>query len=175
MIALQEKDEMMRTKQRKIVLILPVFFLLLIFFQNCASTSMQESEQTPAQLFQKPYDEVWNAVEDFVENDLMCAARKKNKKKGHFESEWVHRIDTEGTLRWRIVADLEKKANGVHVLIEKKIEQRDEVSKQMTKYKKESKDTAMKNAGWTRKQAERSTIEGFYHQIENKLLSVETN
>jgi hypothetical protein len=165
----------MRTKHREFFLLVPGFFLLLFLFQNCASTTGKESERTPAQLFQKPYDEVWNAVEDFVENDLMCVSKKKNKKKGHIETEWVHRIDTEGTLRWRIVADMEKKANGVLVLINKKIELRDDVSKQVNRYKKESKDTAMKNSGWTRKQAERSTIESFYHKIDNKLLSAENN
>lgn len=141
-----------------------------LIMQSCLSTPENESQRNIEQVFNASYDEVWSALENLILNDLGCAAKKINKKKGFIETEWVHRIDTEGTMRWKIRAKINKRKSGVGVLIDKEVQAQDEVRRNINRYRKETRSKDVKPmAGWTKSEKDLSTIKGFYKKIENKL------
>ena len=70
--------------------------------QACASFPQQKEMHAMARVFDLPYDKVWQSVEDLLHRDLKCIFKKEDKKDGVLETEWVHRMDTEGKKRWMI-------------------------------------------------------------------------
>lgn len=137
------------------------FFLL-----QCASTRDREVRSF-ARVYPQPYDTVWSAVEDLVYMDLSCTPKKTDKDHGVIETEWVHLMDTEGIKRWMIQAEVHKIANGIRVVIDKRIEMRDEVSKSINRFKKENNEP--KSSGWKRKDIEQKVFDDLYRRIDQKL------
>ena len=137
--------------------------------QGCATTAGKEV-LSQARMFNRPYEQVWTALSDLLENDMMCVPKEVKKKKRHgvIETEWVHRIDTEGTLRWKIVAEVRQQSDGVLVLIDKKVQLRDQAKKNVDRYRREKKDTAGKT-GWKNQKADVSSIETVYDALGRKL------
>jgi hypothetical protein len=151
------------------------FVISSLYLQGCASTP--DSEALPdAHVYDKPYDEVWDAVEDLVFNDLRCVPKKVSKKKGIIETEWVHRIDTEGTMRWRIRSEIKKKKNGVWVLIEKQVHMQDGVRRNTQRYKTykqdrryEKQEAQSPHSGWKKRETAVNTIDDLYNRLREKL------
>ncbi len=141
--------------------------ILLLCITACATVSSRDA-QSMARVFNKPYDAVWAAVEDLISNDLACIPKKINKKKGLIETEWVHRFDTEGTVRWQITAAVKQKKNGTWVMIQKRTQTRDVVSRKMSRYRKEQNEPT-NNAGWTNTPVDRTSVENYYGLITDKL------
>ena len=148
----------------------PAIALLLIFsafiFQGCSSTRDREV-QSSARVYDRPYDAVCTAVEDLVWKELECIPKNAKAKKGFVETEWAHRIDTEGTTRWMIRAEINKVPNGIRLLLDKKVELQDTVSKNINKYKKESKEP--QTGGWKQKEIERKDLADLYRKVEQRL------
>ncbi len=141
------------------------------FIPGCASTEEAGQERNSGRVFSASYDEVWAALEEIILKDLRCAPKKISKKKGIINTEWIYRIDTEGTIRWMIRARAKKTDNGVLVRINKEVEMRDEVSRNINKYRKESKDRTESRAGWKRGESNMGSVDDLYLKVENMLSS----
>lgn len=152
--------------KRFFLFFVPLAVLAGWLLQSCASTRDREILST-ARVYPQPYDSVWAAVEDLVYNELKCTPKKTDKKKGLLETEWVHRFDTEGTKRWMIEARIQKVQNGVQVLIDKRVEMQDTVSRNIHKYKKETNEP--QSSGWKKQDMERAVLEDLYRRVEQKL------
>ena len=153
--------------------VLMFFVISSLYLQGCASTTNRESLRE-AQVYDKSYDEVWGAVEDLVFNDLRCVPKKVNKKKGIIETEWVHRMDTEGTMRWMIKSEIKKKKNGVWVLIDKQVQMQDGIKRDTQRYKTYKQDRRyekqdVQQPGWKRRETDVSTTDGLYNRLGEKL------
>ncbi|MEI6125117.1 MAG: hypothetical protein WCQ99_01050 [Pseudomonadota bacterium] len=145
-------------------LLFSIFFTFI--FRGCASAPGREV-QSSARVYDRPYDAVWDAVENLVWKELKCTPKKAGEKKGLIETEWAHRIDTEGTTRWMLRAEVKKVPNGIQLLLDKRVELRDIVSKNIHKYKKESNEP--QTGGWRKKEIERKELEDLYRKIEQRL------
>ena len=108
---------------------------LLLLCIACASVESGDG-QPEVRMYTEPYDEVWAAMESLIIDDMHCVANKISKKKGIIETEWATRIDTDGTFRWKLKARADKKKDGVLVMIEKRVEMRDEMTRSMNRYRK---------------------------------------
>lgn len=152
-----------------------VFFLLFLilfiasssFIQSCAS-SRKKASYEKARVINRPYDEIWEGLEMLIFDDLGCVPKKTNKDEGIIETEWVHRIDSDGTHRWKIMTEMKKTENGVWLLIDKQVQLKDEVQKKINKFKKETRDTA-EQAKWGSKEIDPLSIEELYQRLNNKL------
>ena len=146
-----------------------VFFITVVYCLGCASATRKEAE-TLSRVYQKPYDEVWAAVEDFICNELQCVPKKLNKKKGVIETEWAHRIDTEGMVRWQILSKVKQKKDGVWVTLEKRVQMRDEVSKNLNRYKQKEKNEPTNTAsGWSKAHLDAGAVREYYQGIEDRM------
>jgi hypothetical protein len=152
-----------------------LFALLFLMAGACllqACTSFPQSKEmlSMARVFDRPYDEVWKSVEDLLHHDLKCIFKTNDKKDGVLETEWVHRMDTEGRKRWMIIANVRTVKGGVEVVLYKKVELQDDVSKSIDKYntkKKDAPETA--SGGWKKTDVNLTAVEELYKKLENKL------
>jgi uncharacterized lipoprotein len=138
-----------------------------VLLQACASTQEREM-RSMARVYDRPYDRVWSSVEELLRFDLKCAFKKNDKQDGLLETEWVHRMDTEGSKRWMVRADIRKVKNGVEVVLIKKLEMQDNVSRSLERYKKESKDPTS-GGGWKKTDVAPDTVEDLYRKLGQKL------
>lgn len=138
--------------------------------QACTSFPQEKEMQSMARVFNLPYDQVWLSVEDLLHRDLKCIFKKNDKKEGVLETEWVHRMDTEGKKRWMIIATVRTVKGGVEVAMYKKVEFQDDVSKSIDKYSAKKKDSAASpSSGWKKTDVNLTALEGLYQQLEGKL------
>jgi len=138
--------------------------------QACTSFPQQKEMQSMARVFDLPYDQVWQSVENLLHHDLKCIFKKNDKKDGVLETEWVHRMDTEGRKRWMIRAHVRTVKDGVEVVMYKKVEFQDEVSKNIDKYRNQKKDNAATpTSGWKKTDVNLTTVEDLYQKLEGKL------
>ena len=144
------------------------FLACAVLLQACAST--QEAQmRSMARVYDRPYDRVWSSVEELLRFDLKCALKKNDRPDGVIETEWVHRMDTEGTKRWMVKATVRKVKGGVEVGLYKKLELQDNVSKSLEKFnsKKEKNDPAA--SSWKKTDVAPDTVEDLYRKLELKL------
>lgn len=141
-----------------------------LFQQSCAHEMGNRELASPdARIFNKPYDEVWEAVKEVIFVDLGCFEKEMNKKKGLIETTWVSRITTDGTLRWRIKATLQKRKDSTLVAISKEVQILDELRKSIKKYKEEAAKGDDHTASWRNTHEDLSALGEIYQGLENKL------
>ena len=145
--------------------------ILITFIPGCASTGKSPESQASGYVFNRPYDEVWDALEDLVFNDLGCVQKKINKKKGLLKTGWVHRIDTQGTTRWMISAEVKKKKEGIWMLINKDVQNRDKTIRKVQRYRQQqdTMDKNRQNKGWKKAETDFVSTENLYRRIREKL------
>ena len=153
-------------REKNLLFVLMFIVAGAVLLQACASTQEREM-RSMARVYDRPYDRVWSSVEELLRFDLKCAFKKNDKQDGLLETEWVHRMDTEGSKRWMVRADIRKVKNGVEVVLIKKLEMQDSVSKSLERYKKESKDTP--SGGWRKTDVAPDTVEDLYRKLGQKL------
>lgn len=136
-------------------------------FQGCASTRNKAVEDK-ARVVSGTYESVWQAAEALVLTDLGCAAKKSNMEKGYLETEWVHKIEPDGVVRWRIVAEVKQTKQGVRVRLDKQFQTKDSPSKNIDRFGKEKKDTAGQT-GWGSTSADLKAIDDLYQRLEQRL------
>ena len=136
--------------------------------QSCASTKNMKQEYETERVFNVSYDDAWAALVEVVLNDLGCAQKKINKKKGILETEWIYTINTDGTIRWKLSARIKKKREGVWMMVDKIIQSRDQVSKSINKYKKKSR-ASEKPFSWRRSETDKNAVDDLFFEIESKL------
>jgi hypothetical protein len=157
-------------KKKDILYALIIIMTGACMLQACTSFPQKREMQSMARVFDRPYDQVWQSVEDLLHRDLKCIFKKNDKKDGVLETEWVHRMDTEGSKRWMIVANLRNVKGGVEVVMYKKVELQDDVSKSLNKYNNTKKDTAGTPAGgWKKTDIDLATVEDLYTKLESEL------
>ncbi|MCX8042695.1 MAG: hypothetical protein N3B18_01050, partial [Desulfobacterota bacterium] len=146
-----------------------VLWCCLILVSGCVSVREREI-RLYARTYPQPYDKVWDAVEDILLRDFKCTIKGRDKKRGKIETEWVHVFDTDGTKRWMVQAQLKKHSNGVTVIVDRRVELRDEPSRTISRYRREKKDTNEPTASaWKRTDVDREAIEDIYRKIDVKL------
>ena len=134
----------------------------------CASYPLQEEMQSMARVYDQPYDRVYSSAEELLRSDLSCAIKKSDEDDGLIETEWVHRIDTEGRKRWKIKAEVHKAPGGTEVIFYKRSDLQGEVSKSIGKHKK--KDTAPSpSGGWRKTHIDLASVDDLYRRLETKL------
>ena len=126
--------------------------------------------QSIKRVYDRPYDQVWNSIADMLHADLKCIFKKNDKQAGELETEWVHRMDTEGNKRWMVRATVRKVQGGTEVVLYKKLELQDEVSKSLNKYQKKKEDPSdTPSGGWQRTTVDMASLDELYHLLEKKL------
>jgi len=143
-------------------------FICCAVVQGCASTRNRAVEEK-AQVVSSTYEAAWQAVEALVLTDLGCAAKKSDADDGYLETEWVHKIEPDGVVRWRIVAELKQTKQGVRVKIDKQMQLKDSPSKNIDRYGKEKKDTAGQT-GWGGTEADFKAIDDLYLRLAQRLI-----
>jgi hypothetical protein len=139
-----------------------------VLLQACAS-NQELQMRSMARVYDRPYDRVWSSVEELLRFDLKCALKKNDKPDGVIETEWVHRMDTEGTKRWMVRATVRRVKGGTEVALYKKLEMQDSVSKSLEKYnsKKEKNDPAA--SSWKKTDVAPDSVDDLYRKLELKL------
>jgi hypothetical protein len=100
---------------RLVLLSLTLVCLLL----SCGGAPEIEDENLPYELktFDKEYDEVWNALEHIIVDEMRLPIKIKDKERGLIQSDWVSVIRLRGTMRWYVKVLLNKEANGTTVKV----------------------------------------------------------
>jgi hypothetical protein len=140
----------------------------LVLAAGCA-TSRTRALRDTARVYQRPYDEVWGTLKEYIVDDLGCVPVKISKRKGIIRTDWVTLIDTHGTARWMISAEAEKKKNGVRVIMDKKVQAVDEFSKNIARYKKDRQQMTPKDSSWKTRDININGINELYSAFEKKL------
>jgi uncharacterized lipoprotein len=87
--------------------------------------------------FTHGYDEVWEALQGILVEELMLPIKIKDRDKGLIETEWISVIRIRGTLRWYLKILIDKGENQTVVRIydrvEEPISEKDDVGKLKTK------------------------------------------
>ena len=146
--------------------------LSLLIFVGCASPRKRALKSTIFS-YEKSYDEVWNAVNDFLLNDMNCFFDSDDKGSGRIETGWVHTMDMDGYNKWKILARVEKGKNGVYVFLDK-IEQVKKIPReQMGMTSEQGRNNRDRNTpdsfNWRTLEVNKAEIEGFQNQIRIKL------
>jgi hypothetical protein len=152
--------------RRKDMLFAAVIAVACALLMQACATAQERQMRSMARVYDTPYDRVCSSVEELLKKDLKCLLKKNDRDGGHFETEWVHRMDTEGNKRWMVRADVRKVKNGVEVVLYKKIELQDSVSKSLDKYKKDKAEAA--SAGWKKTDVAPDSVEDLYRKLERK-------
>jgi hypothetical protein len=148
----KEKKQFILTGNEYLTMKKPINKLLLLLytcslFYSCAAPPQTMGDEAPysAKIFAKEYDEVWEAVEEIVTDDLRIPIKTKDKERGIIMSEWVSVIRMRGTLRWYIRIVLERGDDTIRVKVYDRVEAPN-TQKQENEKMKTKKDTI--NVGW---------------------------
>lgn len=137
--------------------------------QACASFPRQEEMRSMARVYDRPYETVYGSVQELLLKDLRCALKEDDRDGGRLETEWVHRIDTEGRKRWMIRADVHRVGSGTEVVFYKKSDLQDEVSKSINKYKAKKDTPPSAASGWKKTDIDLAGVTGLYRMLEKRL------
>ena len=117
-----------------------LFLLIYLFFLLCACrTPHTEVSGIPliSKTFTQGYDEVWDALEEVMVEELLLPITLKDKKKGIIETDWISVIRMRGTLRWHLKIIMDRVENQTVVRIYERVEEpmskKDIVGKMKTK------------------------------------------
>ena len=98
-----------------------VFLALMIacLFSGCGGAPPIEDEILPSEskTFDKEFDEVWNALERVMVDDMRLPIKIKDKERGIIQSDWISVIRLRGTMRWYVKALVSKEMNGTAVKV----------------------------------------------------------
>jgi len=99
--------------------------LFLLFFPWGCRTAETTISGTPvmAKTFTQGYDEVWEALEEVLVEELMLPIKIKDREKGLIETEWISVIRIRGTLRWYLKIHIDKGENQTVVRIYDRVEE----------------------------------------------------
>ena len=108
---------------------------------GCAAPQQPIGDEFPysSKTFTKSYDEVWDAVEEVVADDLMIPIKEKNKERGIIKSDWISIIRIRGTLRWNVKIILETAEDSTRVKVYDRVEEPLSEKAAMEKMKKKDK------------------------------------
>jgi uncharacterized lipoprotein len=153
------------------VVSLAVIFSLLVA-AGCASPRKRALKSTIS-LYEKSYDEVWKAVNDFLLNDMNCSIDSEDKASGRIGTGWVHTMDMDGYNKWKINARVKKGKNGVYVFLDKMEQVKNIPREQMGMNSEQGRNQRDRNTpdsfNWRTLKVNKAEIEGFQNQLRIKL------
>ena len=126
----------MHLSTRKELFLLGLFIL---FCQWGCRTAQTEISGTPVmeKTFTHGYDEVWEALEEVMDEELMLPIKIKDKGKGLIQTDWISVIRIRGTLRWHMKVFLEGDDNSttarVFIRVEEPTSVKEDVGNMKTK------------------------------------------
>jgi hypothetical protein len=93
--------------------------MVVCFFSGCGGAPPIEDENLPYELktFEKEYDEVWDAMERVMVDDMRLPIKIKDKERGIMQSDWISVIRLRGTMRWYVKVLVSKEAKGTTVKV----------------------------------------------------------
>ena len=103
-----------------------VFLVLSFLFLQWGCTTTPPEKGTylyTSKTFVKEFDEVWDALLEILDKDLMYPIRHKDKKRGILVTDWTSVIRIRGTLRWNVRVLLEREGNTTVVKVYDRIEE----------------------------------------------------
>jgi uncharacterized lipoprotein len=168
-IGLNYKYEQEKNMEKKIFQVVLLAVILSLFFVEGCATPRKRALKSTMSLYEKSYDEVWNAVNDFLLSDLNCSIDSEDKASGRIETGWVHTMDMDGYNKWKITARVKKKKNGVYVEIDKLAQVKKIPRKRVGMYaeeraKHEARNTAEAST-WKTLKVDKAEIESFHNQL----------
>lgn len=107
---------MMRVDIRIIIVVLSLLLCSLIC--GCGGPEI-ENENLPyeSKTFDREYDDVWEAVEHIMVDEMMLPIKIKDKERGIIQSDWVSVIRLRGTMRWYLKVLLNRESDGTTVRV----------------------------------------------------------
>ena len=96
-----------------------VSLMMVCIFSGCGGAPPIEDENLPYELktFEKEYDEVWDALERVMVDDMRLPIKINDKERGLIQSDWISVIRLRGTMRWYVKVLVSKGANGTTVKV----------------------------------------------------------
>lgn len=159
--------------KKKIFQVVSLVVILSFFFvAGCASPRKRVLKSTIS-IYEKSYDEVWNAVNDFLLNDVNCSIESEDKASGRIETGWVHTMDMDGYNKWKIIARFKKKKNRISVLLDKrelvKKIQRPPIGMDSEQRQRNMERNTPDAATWVTLSVDKTEIERFHNRLRIKL------
>jgi hypothetical protein len=110
------KGSPMKTKAGIIILL---SMALACLMPGCGGAPQIEEDNLSYQskTFVQDYDEVWNALEHIMVDEMMLPIKVKDKERGLILSDWISVIRLRGTMRWYVKVLLYKEVDGTTVKI----------------------------------------------------------
>jgi len=113
--------------------------LFILFCQWGCRTAQTEISGTPVieKTFTQGYDEVWEALVEVMDEELMLPIKIKDRERGLIQTDWISVIRIRGTLRWHMKVFLDgddsSTAARVFVRVEEPTSAKEDVGKMKTK------------------------------------------
>ena len=87
--------------------------LFILFCQWGCRTAQTEISGTPVieKTFTQGYDEVWEALVEVMDEELMLPIKIKDRERGLIQTDWISVIRIRGTLRWYLKILIDKGEN----------------------------------------------------------------
>ena len=144
-----------------------IFFLICCLFAGCAAPQQPIGDELPysTKTFTKSYNEVWDAVEKVVADDLMIPIKEKNKERGIIKSDWVSIIRIRGTLRWNVKIIMEPAEDSTLVKVYDRVEEPFSEKAAVEKMKKKDEISS----GWQKSQEKIPEVEEILNKLSEKL------
>ena len=142
-------------------------FFLCCLFAGCASPQQPIGDELPytTKTFMKPYDEVWDAAEKVVADDLMIPIKEKNKERGIIKSDWISIIRIRGILRWNVKILLEPVEDSTRVKVYDRVEEPFSEKAAVEKMKKKDEIST----GWVKSQEKIPEVDNILTKLSEKL------
>ena len=111
----------------------------MLFCQWGCRTAQTEISGTPVmeKTFTHGYDEVWEVLDEVMDEELMLPIKLRDKEKGLIQTDWISVIRLRGTLRWHMKVFLDGDDNSttarVFVRVEEPTSAKEDVGKMKTK------------------------------------------
>ena len=101
-----------------------IFVLSFLLLQwGCATPPAEEGTYLyTSKTFVNEFDEVWDALVEILDKELMYPIRHKDKKRGILETDWTSVIRIRGTLRWNVRLLLQREGNTTVVKLYDRVE-----------------------------------------------------
>jgi len=159
--------------KKQIFKVVSLAVILSLFFAVGCATPRKRALKSTISLYEKSYDEVWKAVNDFLLNDMNCSIDSEDNASGRIETGWVHTMDMDGYNKWKIIVRVKKKKNGVYVEIDKLAQVKKTPRKRIGMYaedraKHEARNTADAST-WKTLKVDNAEIENFHNQLKIRI------
>ena len=138
---------------------------ILLLLLGCAAPQVEEKETGShiSRTFAREYDEVWNALEMVMVEELMYPIKVKDKKNGVIETDWISIIRIRGTLRWNVRVLVNREGSSTEVKVYNRVEEPTEVRGKMKDKRGDVK------SGWEASEEKVAGVDSLLKLLDDKL------